>query len=197
MDTIETTISSVPEILDAKITTGSDLVRVALDPTTGDVIAAVISPSPDVIQVRITDQPDVVSARISGQRGPPGPAGSSTDLVFTRIAGQDLSAFRVVTPLSDMTVVYADSATLTDVTKPLWLTLDAGLTDDPVRLTPLGNVTDSSWGWTPGLPVFLGQNGVLTQTSPTLSHGDVFIVQVASPDTATDVFYCPRNPIIL
>lgn len=145
---------------------------------------------------QVTVQATGTAPGAPGAPGEPGPAGIPDELIFTRIAAITLSGHRVVRPLPDGTVTYADSTRLVDATAALWLTLDAANAGDEINLVAIGNVTEPSWNWVPGEPIFLGPNGTLTQTSP-LFGGDAFMVQVASPDTSIDVFYSPRAVTIL
>jgi hypothetical protein len=123
--------------------------------------------------------------------------GDASQVSFTKIAGQTLSGHRVVTSNPDGTVGYASSQTLAHSIAPLWLTIAAANGGDQVELVAYGLVAEPSWSWTVGAPIFLSPNGVLTQTPPSLAAGDVFVLQVASPDTPTDVFFAPRTPIEL
>jgi len=58
-----------------------------------------------------------------------------------------------------------------------------------------GKFTEVGWSWVPGDPIFLSPNGVLTQTVPELPAA--FLLQVALPFTAVDVFFNPKSPIVL
>lgn len=132
-----------------------------------------------------------------GHDGADGGAGPTDEITFIRRAAITLSGHRLVIPVNGTTVTYADSATLSHTTRPVWLTVTAALAGDDVSLVAFGDVSEPSWNWTPGLPIFLGQNGMLTQVPPSTANGDAFILQVASPDSATDLFYNPRTAIVL
>lgn len=142
--------------------------------------------------VSVLPPPAIVQLPIGvGVEGPPGPEGGSSFIVF---AGADLSGHRVVRPQGDGTVVYASNSDLADATRPLWLTLGAALSGDPVTVQGLGLITEPSWNWSDA-PIFLGVDGVLTQTPPALPAA--FLLQLGAPDGATSLYYQPRTPIAL
>jgi hypothetical protein len=126
--------------------------------------------------------------------GPPGSGGDSS--VLTVIAGQDLSGERVVRPQLDGTVIYATNADLEEATVPLWITLQAALMGDILTVQAVGPVTFSGWTWVDG-PIFLDVNGSMTQIAPTALGGAAFIRQVASPQTATTLYWDPQRPYAL
>lgn len=130
--------------------------------------------------------------------GPPGKDGTTTAISFTRVSARALSADRVVVPQPDGTVDYADPTDLLEATRPMWLTLTTtGAPGEDVECLETGQVSESYWSWVPGEPIFLGMDGNLTQVAPTADAGFTFLLQVASPDTATDLFYAPRTPYAL
>jgi hypothetical protein len=126
---------------------------------------------------------------VPGPPGPPGPAGGYA--VGTAAAA--LSGHRVVTASADGTWRYASNDNLADFAAPLWVTtgaVDAGEQGEAVILGPM---TEPSWSWTPG-PVFLGANGVLTQTPPA-APAAAFLAQIGYATSATGLFV-DRNPSI-
>lgn len=128
---------------------------------------AVHQPSP----LRVTGTVPTSRAVVVPVRGPAGAdgtggaAGGPEDLV----AGHILSGHRLVVPDTGDAVVYADHDTLSDLGRPIWLTLGAAAQGAPVDLAWYGTVTESSWSWTLG-PIYVGDNGLLTQTPPTSGY---------------------------
>jgi len=57
-----------------------------------------------------------------------------------------------------------------------------------------GLLTESSWAWTPNVPLFLGADGLLTQTPP-VAPGALFLAQVGTATGATAAFF-DRHPSI-
>lgn len=150
-----------------------------------------MSDGPDVIVVHIEDPllPVVVTVAPTALAGPPGAsayelgvqggyqgileewldslrAGGSPP---TLTAGATLSGHRAVVPAPGDTVVYADHTHLADLGRPVWLTLGAATEGAPVDLAWAGTVVESSWAWTVG-PVFIGADGLLTQSAPTTGY---------------------------
>lgn len=134
---------------------------------------------------------------VGGRRGPAGEAGSGSTEEVTKIAGVNLSGQRVVTTQSDGTVVYASNTDVSVASKPLWLTLNAALAGSAVTVLSSGELTEPGWAWTPGVPIFLGANGTLTQTPPTVGGGAAFVQQVGSAEKPTEIFFAPRTAIVL
>jgi len=124
--------------------------------------------------------------------GPAGPAGAGTAEI-TILAGATLSGHRAVKELSDGTVVYASKDTLGDRHAPIWLTLGAAASGTPVTVQTYGEVTEPSWAWTSGQPIWLGANGLLTQVIPSTG----FVLQVASALEPTVLYWEPKVPIVL
>lgn len=123
---------------------------------------------------------------LPGEEGPPGPAGGATT---TLIAGAALSGHRLVTKQADGTAVYADQSTVG--AKPLWLTLTAASIGAELTVQSAGVVDEPSWAWSVG-PLYLGANGVLTQTLPT---APAYLVEVGYATSATSIVL-ERQPSI-
>jgi hypothetical protein len=92
-----------------------------------------------------------------------------------------LSGHRVVKMEASGKVGYADSASVSDAGQVLGVTLNAALPGDVVNVQVTGELTESSWTWVPGLPVYLGTAGTLTQTLPVAGFQLVVGIAVA-PD---------------
>lgn len=57
----------------------------------------------------------------------------------------------------------------------------------------IGEVTDSTWNWNKGNPVFLGSNGFLTQIPPTTG----FVLSIGKPLSSNTLFIELSEPIFL
>lgn len=97
-----------------------------------------------------------------GRQGPPGPDGGST---LQRVAQGALGGHRMVYSVDSERVAYADSAVMINRINTLGLTLNAADDGADVNVQRSGAVEFSGWNWAPGA-VFLGSNGMLTQTLP-------------------------------
>lgn len=141
----------------------------------------------------VLEQP-VVELLTLGEQGPPGPAGEpgpEGGTSLQRIAGEVLSALRVVYELDDEVRIldYRDAA---HIDLLLGITLTAADPGVAVNVQRTGVIEDSAWSWTPG-PVWLGVNGALTQTPPS----DGFDVLLGAAPSATRINLDLQPPIHL
>lgn len=117
---------------------------------------------------------------------PPGPDFS----LFTTV--ENVGGNRVVR-VAIGGVAYADSANILHANLVVGVTMDAASAGTQVRVQTTGEMTEPSWNWTPGEPVFNSINGTLTQASP--SDGYSLIVgQASGPQT---MIISVKQPIIL
>lgn len=65
------------------------------------------------------------------------------------------------------------------------MTLGAALANDSLEVQYRGVVTHTGWAWTPGAPVFLGRDGMPTQTAA--AAGDVFVQLIGFAETPTSL----------
>ena len=118
------------------------LLNVQVQPSSGPEITVSIVAAP------------VLQLQAVGLQGPQGTAGTGSI-----IAGLAVGGHRAITAQG----LYPTSATLDLV---LGITLGAALSGQSVNYVNEGPIVEGSWAWTPGLPIFVGVNGVLTQTEP-------------------------------
>lgn len=118
-----------------------------------------------------------------GEIGPPGPSGATE--MQTAPAAVDLSGHRVVTPQADGTLIYADNTNTAHRSRPLWVTTGAALTGTTATAVSHGVLVEPSWSWAPGA-VYLGENGLLTQTPPVSPA--VFLAAVGEAVDPTTLF---------
>lgn len=125
-------------------------------------------------------QPEVHATTIAeqgppGRPGEPGPAGGAA---VQRLAGEALSALRVVYELDGQ--VYAlDYRDAEHIDLLLGVTLSAAQPGEPLNIQRLGSIDDDNWSWQPGR-VWLGAAGALTQTPPTDGYDVLIGAAVAS-----------------
>ena len=132
-----------------------------------------------------------------GPQGPTGPSGSGSDVGQVRVtltASATLSGHRAVTLRPDGTLEYADNTTLSHLHVPIWLTTAAIMSGDSGEVLLYGVFTEPSWSWTPDTPLYLGANGIITQSVPTAPA--LFLAQVGIATGPTTVFI-DRQPSIL
>lgn len=88
---------------------------------------------------------------------------SSPTLDVEIIAAQAMGLYRAVTILGEYCV-----STLESLSKYAGVTKTSVVLGSTVKVTQSGLMTDAGWTWTPNVPIFVGANGVLTQTAPAL-----------------------------
>ncbi|WP_267361530.1 MULTISPECIES: hypothetical protein [unclassified Methylobacterium] len=107
------------------------------------------------------------------------------DAIKVMIAAGDLSGQRAVLSTGDGTVAYASALDASHRNAVLGLTIAAASAGAMVDVATSGPVASPGWGLTPGLPLFLGEDGLITQTPP--SSPAAFALRLghaAEPDTA-------------
>lgn len=126
----------------------------------------------------------------AGSPGSPGPSGTGS-VVYD--AGIPLSGHRVVFIDTDGLAYYADHDRLQDSQRVLGITIGAVTQHAPAVIMLFGEMTEPTWSWIEGFYIFLGSNGVLTQTPPVTG----FQMEVAFAITSTKIMINPKPPIVL
>lgn len=130
---------------------------------------------------------------LPGARGLPGPPGSGG---VSLIAGATMGGHRVVQSIANVGLVYASADQLADALRLVGVIQSAVNVGDEVTVTTNGEITESSWNWDIGKPVYLGLNGLLTQTIPE-APAAAFSVIVGMPTSAQSIFVKLREPFAL
>lgn len=97
-----------------------------------------------------------------GRPGPPGPAGGN---VFQGKAAVALGGHRAVRGSADA-LSYASSDVEAHGDDVMGITLGAASVGGDVSVQASGEIHEPSWTWVPFEPIFLGFDGILTQTPP-------------------------------
>lgn len=140
-----------------------------------------------VVVVREQSQATQVIFGISqGPPGPPGPPGAQGESLVG-VAGAALSGHRLVAVDGTGAMVYATGP------DAIGLTLNAASIGGDVTVQQGGFVSEPSWNWAPGSPIFQVGAGQLTQTIPTTG----MLRQVAVALTATKIALDLQPPTIL
>lgn len=127
-----------------------------------------------------------------GGQGIPGPAGGIT-AVFTATAA--IGGHRVLTMTPAGELAYASADDLSAAGRIVGISLNAAAAGSEVSVQRSGEVSEPSWNLDTELPVYLGVNGLLTQTPP--ESPTVFSLIVGFPMTPTKLFVSIREPIYL
>lgn len=98
------------------------------------------------------------------------------------VASTSISALRCITTDGSGLAKYATPDTLANAVV-IGISTTSGNAGETITVKTSGQLTDESWSWTKGT-IYLGSNGVLTQTAP--SNGSI-IVHVAKAITATTI----------
>lgn len=130
-----------------------------------------------------------------GPQGPQGPAGPSGGAAINFTADSTIGGHRVIVLNANEAPEYADNSNSSHIHKVMGVTLNAGNAGDTISIVRSGEVVEPTWNWTLNSPVFLGTNGLLTQTPP--QSPAVFSQIVGFPKTPTTLFVHLREPLLL
>lgn len=128
----------------------------------------------------------------SSSADPQGPAGGSAS-VYT--ATTPIGGHRVLTMTAGGDLAYASNDDVDSIGRVLGISINAAGAGGSVSVVRAGDVEEPSWDWVVSLPIYLGANGMLTQTPP--ESPAVFSLIVGFPLTSTSLFFSPREPITL
>jgi hypothetical protein len=131
----------------------------------------------------------IVELNQQGPAGPPGPPGAAS---LSFIAGGALGGHRVIKVSADGLAYYAGADTPGDLFGVVGVTLGAVTPGALVSAIRSGEIIEPSWTWLPGAPIFLGLDGVLTQTVP---PGAVFSLVMGVALTPVHAVFSPREPV--
>jgi hypothetical protein len=133
---------------------------------------------------------EIVEIGIQGPAGPPGQAGVT---YLTYEADGSISGHKVVKVTTAGKVGYASSSVPGDAASVLGISMNAAVDGDDVNVQNSGEMTEPTWNWTVGLPIFAGVNGALTQTPAT--EGFQLVLAVATAPTS--ILISIKSPIVL
>lgn len=123
-----------------------------------------------------------------------GPAGDSSTTPTTT-APSTMSGHRVLARVAGV-LVYASSANPAHAGKVVGISLNAALAGQDLSYQTSGEVTEPSWSLTPDMPVYLGVDGLFTQTPPT-NPPSVFTQVIGFAAGPTTIFFNPQQPIFI
>ena len=113
--------------------------------------------------------------------------------ISTYVAGVHVPKFSLVYPTTTSDVVLlADNTSSATAPVIAIAVTDVALNEEGTFLKQ-GQVTNPSWTWTLGLPIFLGTSGSMTQTAP--STPLTIIQEVARPITAHTIEFNPKGTV--
>lgn len=104
-------------------------------------------------------------------------------IILERFAATALGGHRAVA-LVDGQADYASADNLATALACFGITIGAVASGAKARVQIAGRIVEGSWNWTPNEPIYLGLNGLLTQTPPT---GGNIVRQLGLAETATSM----------
>jgi hypothetical protein len=128
----------------------------------------------------------------SPPRGLRGEPGATAGQLLEYPVGHIVSGHRVVVLNSEQKVIYADRTISEHANIVLGITTKAA-TDGDVTVQVSGELTESSWNWTLGTPIWLNTSGLMTQTPPIAG----FSLIIGFPISSTKMFISIREPLFL
>lgn len=125
--------------------------------------------------------------------GSSGGIGQGDVFKVKKLASTALSGHRAMILNSDGRLAYASNNNPAHRGRVIGISLNAAASGDLIEVQTHSDVVEPSWNWNLGLPIFLGQDGYLTQTAPT-SATALFIQTIGFPVSPTSMFvdigYC-------
>lgn len=90
-------------------------------------------------------------------------------------------------------LVYATNDDVSVISRYIGITTQSAIAGGTVNVTVSGKLAEPSWSWVIGQPIFLGVNGVITQTPP--NTGVLWVLAI--PVSEASVLFVKREPVIL
>lgn len=155
------------------------VVVIGSDPATGATVV-------EIQQVAQVVAQDVIVVEVAQPGAPAGP-GAPTTLQLT--AAGAVSALRAIVAEGGAGR-YPDTGTPADAGSVVGVSKTAAADGDPFDVTTSGEISDSSWSWSPG-PVFVGAGGALSQ-----SPGAGWVLEVGRAVGPTRLLVNVKTPIL-
>ena len=125
-----------------------------------------------------------------------GPAGAPGGTILTVQSSQALSGHRVVR-FNDLGLAdYASCAVESNAYRVIGITTSAVAANTDVGIQTFADITEPSWNWIPDQPIYLGVDGVLTQTVP-VQPASKFLMVIGFSITPTSMFVSPQPAIFI
>ena len=159
---------------------------------------SVVTGEAPVLNAFVSHEAARTVAIAAGQQGPAGPSGipgpaGGTAMNFTATAA--IGGRRMLSLNAANEVIYASNDDIGAAHKIIGMSLNAASPGGAINVVRGGEVIEPSWNWVTTLPVYLGTNGLLTQTPPAAPAA--FSLIVGFPTSATGLFISVREPIII
>jgi hypothetical protein len=116
-----------------------------------------------------------------------------SDIRYNFVASTALGGHRIVYKNSISQVAYASNNDNAQASLVIGITTEAVSSGANVSVLIFGEFEEFTWSWLTDRPIFLGLNGLMTQTVPTSGY----VLQVAAPITPTKILVDIRTPVLL
>lgn len=135
----------------------------------------------------VVERTSVVKVASPGPQGPAGVNGADGGTYATKIAATALGGHRIVRTVSGTDVGYASNDDVLHGDDVLGMTLGAASAGAVVQVANEQDITEPSWSWTPQEPLYLGLNGLVTQTPPESPAAFALVVGFATSATSARI----------
>jgi hypothetical protein len=109
------------------------------------------------------------------------------------IAGEALGGHRAVIQSNGL-LYYASTSNILHLNRVVGITVGASSSGASTEYVSEGAITESSWSWNTTTPIYLAENGMLTQSPINVSG---FTQIIGMPISATSMYVSLKTPIIL
>lgn len=152
-----------------------------------------ITPTPVNTILDFMNLPSIVNLGVATNNGEPVVFQQLGDIRPTTllVATEPIGGHRIVKAVVGG-CAYADSSSISDINTVIGITESAYSIGDSVQIRLSGEVTEPSWNFTIG-SVYLGINGLLTQTAPTIG----FIQQIGIATSSNTILINIKQPIVI
>lgn len=142
--------------------------------------------------VVVEDEQRSVSVGSPGPQGAPGQSGTSA---LVQTAATDLGGHRVLRTTGAGIVGYASNSDPLHGDDTIGMSANAAMAGQEVTVVTAGAVSFNGWAWTPGKPVYLAADGLLTQIADMDTAAFAQVIGHASD--AQTVFVAVEPPVYL
>ena len=124
-----------------------------------------------------------------GDRGVPG---ATAGMTVEYPVAYPMSGHRIVVLDGNQQAIYASNLTPSHAFKIVGMTTMAVISGD-IPIQTGGPLTETSWNWILDIPIWLSEDGLMTQTPPTSG----FSLIVGFPNSQTSMFIDIHEPVML
>ena len=179
--TEEVIITSVVEIF------GESILTVESDP-----ITSVLESVEEIVSILESVEEVVSVLETSPPKGDKGDPGATSGMIVQYPVAYPMSGHRIVVLNENQEAIYASNSNPLHANKVIGMTTGAVISGD-IGIQTGGPLEEPSWSWTLDIPVWLTDNGFMTQTPPVSG----FSLIVGFPISPTNLFISIREPFFL